>query len=167
MAEDWKALYTAEYAHQTDFAESTVGNDHNYYTVELGLAASAIASLFDVTGKVGWEVLDGDGIRTFQTPLANLHAFNGWTDRFLSTPVSGIQDFYGSLGIKAYGVSLLGIDHVFRAEQGGLDHGTEWGVRIARTFFDHLTLAAKYANYSAEDTSVDTENLWLTVRVKF
>jgi hypothetical protein len=167
LADDWKALYTAEYAHQTDFAESNVGNNHNYYTVELGLAATGIASRFDVTGKIGWEVLDGDGTRAFQTPLATLHAFNGWTDRFLSTPVNGIQDFYSSLGIKAYGVSVLGIYHDFRAEQGGLNHGTEWGVRIARTFFDHLTLAAKYANYSAEDTSVDTEKLWLTAQVKF
>ena len=41
-----------------------------------------------VTVKVQQEVLEAG----FNTPLATLHAFNGWADRFLTTPVKGLAD---------------------------------------------------------------------------
>ena len=45
--------------------------------------------------RVGWERLSGSEREgQFQTPLATLHAFNGWADKFLSTPVNGIEDLY-------------------------------------------------------------------------
>ncbi len=168
IAKGWDALYTAEFAHQTDWAESNVDNNHNYYTAEVGLAATELASVFDLTAKIGYEVLDGDGTRAIQMPLATLFAFNGWADRFLaSTPATGLIDQYASIGIKAHGISLLAAYHDFDAEEGSLDHGEEWNFRIARTFFNHLTLALRYATYSARNTSVDIDKLWATAQVKF
>jgi hypothetical protein len=167
VAEGLAALYTVEFAHQTDYASSTVENSHDYYTAELGLAATKIASTFDITARIGYEVLEGDGTRAFQTPLATLYAFNGWTDKFLSTPANGIEDIYVKLGVKAYGVNFLAVYHDFGAEQGSLDHGSEWGLNISRKFFDRLTLGLKYADYNADNTSTDTEKLWLTGGVKF
>ena len=41
IAEGWNALYTAEYAHQTDWADSAVDNSHDYYTAEVGLGRSS------------------------------------------------------------------------------------------------------------------------------
>ena len=73
----------------------------------------------------------------------------------------------GKIGIKAFGVDLLGVYHDFAADRGDEDHGNEWGVRISRTFYDHLTLALKYADYNADNTATATEKLWLTVQVKF
>ncbi len=163
IAEGWDAFYTAEFAHQTDWAESNVDNSHNYYTAEVGLAATKLASVFDLTAKIGYEVLDGDGTRAIQMPLATLFAFNGWADRFLaSTPATGLIDQYASIGIKTHGISLLAAYHDFDAEEGSLDHGEEWNFRIARTFFNHLTLALQYATYSARNTSVDIDKLWAT-----
>src|ERR1035438_4740700 len=39
-------------------------------------------------------VSTGKGRTGFQTPLATLHAFNGWDDVFLTTPADGLQDIY-------------------------------------------------------------------------
>ena len=101
-------------------------------------------------------------------PLATLFAFNGWADRFLAaTPANGLIDRYAAVGAKAYGTSLLAVYHDSDAEEGSLDHGEEWNLRIARGFFDHLTLALRYATYSAKNTSVDIDKLWATAQIKF
>ena len=42
--------------------------------------------------KLGFERLEGNGTVALQTPLATLHAFNGWADKFLSTPANGLRD---------------------------------------------------------------------------
>ena len=167
IATNWKALYTGEYAHQTDYGGSNVDQNHTYYTVEAGLSRAKFFSDIGVTVKVGYEVLEGDGTRAFQTPLATLHAFNGWTDKFLSTPANGIEDRYASMGTQIASVKILGVYHDFNAERGGLDHGSEWGISLSRTFFGMLDLGIKYANYNADNTSTDTSKLWLTAGVKF
>ena len=79
----------------------------------------------------------------------------------------GLIDRYAAVGAKAYGTSLLAVYHDFDAEEGSLDHGEEWNLRIARGFFDHLTLALRYATYSAKNTSVDIDKLWATAQIKF
>ena len=41
----------------------------------------------------GYEVFASDGSRSaFRTPLATLHRFQGWTDKFLGTPPAGVED---------------------------------------------------------------------------
>src|SRR3546814_7821694 len=78
----------------------------DFVTAELGLDVAA----FKLTG--GYELLGSDGGATgiaggfaFQTPFATLHKFNGWADKFLTTPGTGIQDY--SAGV-AYTVPKVG-----------------------------------------------------------
>ena len=43
--------------------------------------------------RSGYELLGSDGVTVaFSTPLATLHAFEGWADKFLATPAAGITD---------------------------------------------------------------------------
>ena len=67
-----------------------------YSTEYWHLDAGAVVGIYDF--GVGWEVLGGDDStvlnEAFQTPLATLHAFQGWADVFLSTPAAGIDDKY-------------------------------------------------------------------------
>jgi hypothetical protein len=35
--------------------------------------------------------MSGDGVIGFSTPLATLHKFQGWVDKFLTTPANGID----------------------------------------------------------------------------
>ena len=45
-----------------------------------------------LTIKPGWELLGGNGVYGISTPYATLYAFNGWADRFLVTPLDGLDD---------------------------------------------------------------------------
>lgn len=86
-------LYTAEYAHQSDYEDNPTHFSTRYYNLEGGVEVSG------VTAKVGMESLGSDNNQTsaFQTPLATLHKFNGWADKFLATPGAGLEDTYLSL----------------------------------------------------------------------
>lgn len=46
---------------------------------------------------LGWEALGGDDDaqgKALRTPLASPHGFNGWADRFLTTPDAGLDVLY-------------------------------------------------------------------------
>ena len=44
--------------------------------------------------NAGYEVLGADNGVGFATPLATGHKFQGWADKFLTTPGDGIEDVY-------------------------------------------------------------------------
>ena len=103
-------LYRAEYATQSDYADNPADYSTDYYALEGGIAAAGL------TAKVGYEVLgsDNNGTASFKTPLATLHKFNGWADKFLVTPAAGLEDLYASLAWKPGKNSVLK-DTRFRA----------------------------------------------------
>lgn len=162
--EGTKLLYTLEAANQTDYEDFAGNYDADYTLLELGAAFSG------VTVKVGHETLGSDSTagKGFETRLATLHAFNGWTDQFLATPADGLQDLYVSVGGQVAGWNLLGVWHDFEADQGSNDYGSEWGVKARRAFGKNYAIEIKYASYQAEDGGkVDTDKLWVAGEVRF
>ena len=156
-AGDAKLLYTAEYATQ----DQNNGSKPDYYVLEGGVSVSG------VTAKLGFEVLESDNGVGFNTPLATKHKFQGWADKFLGTPGTGIEDLYLTVGTKVAGVKLLAVYHDFEAETTSADLGSEFGLVVAKKFGKNYGLSLKYADYSAGDTGVDTDKLWLTATAKF
>lgn len=156
-AGDAKLLYTAEYASQ----DQNNGSKPDYYVLEGGVSVSG------VTAKLGFEVLESDNGVGFNTPLATKHKFQGWADKFLGTPGTGIEDLYLTVGTKVAGVKLLAVYHDFEAETTSADLGSEFGFVVAKKFGKNYGLSLKYADYSAGDTGVDTDKLWLTATAKF
>ncbi|MGB0205340.1 MAG: alginate export family protein [Neptuniibacter sp.] len=156
-AGDAKLLYTAEYASQ----DQNNGSKPDYYVLEGGVSVSG------VTAKLGFEVLESDNGVGFNTPLATKHKFQGWADKFLGTPGTGIEDLYLTVGTKVAGVKLLAVYHDFEAETTSADLGSEFGFVVAKSFGKNYGLSLKYADYSAGDTGVDTDKLWLTATAKF
>ncbi len=72
------------------------------------------------------EVLTGDANdsgKAFRTPLATLHVFNGWADKFLTTPAAGLDDRY----LKFKVVLRL---HNIESEDGVSNFGDELDLRI-------------------------------------
>jgi len=161
VAEGTKLLYTAEFASQTKYKDGADSIDATYSLVELGVNTAG------VTAKLGMEMLGGDGTYGFSTPLATLHAFNGWTDKFLATPANGLVDTYVTVGGKVAGTKLALAYHTFSADEGGADYGTELGLLAAKKFGDHYKVVAKYASYSADSFSVDTDKVWLMGQASF
>ena len=166
-------LYTAEYARQTDYADNPGSFDLDYGLVEGG------ARLFGVNFKAACELLEGGamhGTRALQTPLATLHAFNGWADVFLRTPAAGLQDTYFTVGGPVPGLAvdwLVRYDR-YKSDVGSNDYGDEWGVMLSKTFAGKYTVGVKYADYSTDapafiagrpDTS-DVSKAWLWLQAK-
>lgn len=161
---DLNVVYHAEYATQSN---ETAGGDFDtdYMFLELG------AKFSGVTAKVGYEVLGSDdGQVGFQTPLATLHKFNGWTDQFLGTPAQGLEDVSFTLTGKALGGSWLAVYHDFSADDASAtvdDLGSELNLQYVTTVQKHYKVGFKYAAYSGESGRVDTDKLWLWVNVGF
>jgi len=108
--------------------------------------------------SMGDEIMHGNGTVGFATPLATLHVFDGWAEKFLTTPTDGIKDLYGSLGWN--GKKLLGLDsltasvvcHQFDAERVSTNYGSEWDM-VASGKWHHFAGLLKYADYSAASTT--------------
>ena len=159
-----KALYTLEYAYQENEAGGNT-RETDYTLVEAGLEVSGVKGIF------GYEKLSSDeGTLGFQTPLATLHKFNGWTDLFLSTPGQGLVDMYLSFSGKLAGGSWALAYHDFSADESSAtmdDYGSEIDVSYSKSFGKNYYGGIKYAMYSADDYVVDTDKLWLWVGAKF
>jgi hypothetical protein len=160
------AVYALTYALQQDAGANPANLDADNYAVEGGLKFGKW------TASAGYEVLSGDGAASFQTPLATLHAFQGWADKFLTTPVNGIEDSYlkfayqtGAVG-PFTGLSALAVVHAFNADNGPARYGDELDLSlVARTQL--MTFTLKYATYEADDLFTDTDKLWLSMDYAF
>lgn len=157
-------LYTAEYASQTQGAVATKDEDAAYSVLEAGIKVAG------VTLVAGNETLGGDGTAAFSTPLATKHAYNGWTDQFLGTPIKGLSDTYAKVVTKVAGVKLLAMYHDFSTDKDGDDLGSEINLLAAKKFDKNFSAGIKYAQYSAGDDAyayVDTDKLWVWAEAKF
>ena len=160
-------LYELEYAYQDDYDNNPGDFNTDYYKVEGGIATGG------VTVKLGREVLGSDsGNTAFSTPLATLHAMNGWADQFLGTPALGLRDTKLSVSGQLQGVNLMAVYHTFESDRGGVDYGTEFGFQATYAFGDHYTVGAKAASYSKDDdvaanNTEDTDKGWLWVSASF
>jgi hypothetical protein len=168
ISEETKILYAGEFADQSDFANGASTNDATYWMAELG------GTFRILTVKISYEELGGDGVYGFSTPLATLHAFQGWTDKFLATPANGIRDLFFTVSTHLMGVKLAAVYHDFSSDKGSFDYGTELGFLATKTFNNRYTLLAKYALYDADGnsqntggTAINTDKLWLAAQVKF
>ncbi|MGI9271966.1 MAG: alginate export family protein, partial [Woeseiaceae bacterium] len=105
----------------------------------------------------------------FRTPLATLHAFNGWADKFLATPDAGLDDSYVTVKFAAGKWNLTGVYHDFTAETGSGDFGTEFDVSAARKLSSRYGLLLKAAFFSADSgaTQTDTDKIWLMLTASY
>ncbi len=75
--------WTAKLARQRDHADNPLAFSRSCWLLEASLQTHGI------TYKLSREHLGGNGRHALQTPLATLHAFNGWADKFLVTLARG------------------------------------------------------------------------------
>ena len=149
-------IYRLEIANQTEVNNFREHINANYIRADFGVSISK------VTIAAGYEILGGsaeDG--QFRTPLATLHKFNGWADKFLNTPIDGLQDISLSVTAVLGKFKLMGIYHDFSADTGGAKWGTELDAAVIYNAPWKQQFAIKYANYSADQHATDTKKLWL------
>ena len=164
-----KFAYLASYATQSDYADNPLDLDLDYWTAEL------TGTFRQFSLGVGTEILEGNGVagiggKGFTTPLATLHKFQGWADKFLTTPANGIEDLYATGGFTLKGVgpldtlALVAAYHDYEAEQISADYGEEWNASLAAKI-KRFNLMLKYADYREGIPAVarSTEKVWMQV----
>lgn len=153
--------YALEYADQSDHADAPDSVDADYYLADIA------GDIGPLSLRAAYEVLGGDGVHGFQTPLATNHAFQGFADVFLTTPPSGVRDRYVSLSGARAGFRGIAVYHDFRADHGGGKLGDEIDLVLARPLTPRLKALVKYADYDAADFAVDTRRFWVQAEFAF
>lgn len=176
VSDTMKLLYTAEYADQSDHADGRP-RDADYYWLTLGLGFKG----FSV--KVNQEQLSGNGTYSLTTPLATVHAHNGWADKFLATAVSpnglpdGLVDTSVEVSGGIVGLKLTVVYHDYQSDNDNYDYGDEWKLLVAKPINKNLKVLAKYADYSADKNATnvarnpvqrtDVQKFWLMADFTF
>ncbi len=170
IAEDWTINYVAEYAAQEDY-----GVNQNKYSADFMRASLGFKwKWLGVTA--GYELLEADGGAgvAFQTPLATLHAMNGWADKFLATPAGGLEDVTIAASAKVSKGTLKLVYHDYSADIGGVDYGTEIDFVAKWPIAKNYSVLGKLALYDADTNAPaagglnqDTEKVWLMMTAAF
>ena len=155
--------YQLSYARQSDYHRNPNDYAADYWLADLSL---------DVKGwklNAGYEILGaskGAALTSFQTPLGTNFKFQGWANKFLTTPPDGIRDLYvgGGYGWKQAGpfsaLSLQGVWHRFDSDRQDQHYGDEWNL-IASAKLRRTQLSVRYARYDAHSFATDGQKLWL------
>ena len=151
----------ASYATQTDTGDNPVDYSADYWALELSKKVSAINL------ALGFESLGSDNDTGFITPLATLHKFQGFADKFLATPDAGVNDLYVKASGKWDSLGLTAVYHKLDSVQGSIDYGTELNLVATYPLAKKVGLLVKYANYSADDLATDSSKFWAMLNFKF
>jgi len=160
-SEQVRLQLNASYASQQDTGDNPLNYSADYRALE--------ASLFyqDWMIALGQEQLGSDHGVGFSTPLATLHKFQGFADKFLATPALGVQDSYARLGFKWQQLDLQAHYHQFKAAEQGQHYGNELDLQLAYSLNPQHQLLVKYADYQAKALFTDTRKVWLQWLAKF
>lgn len=178
--DDWKVLYTAEYAKQDDYRGGNPLIDAHYFKLGGG-------AMYDVWSlRLDHEKLSSNhGKYAFQTPLGTNHLFQGWADQFLVTPRQGIEDTFITFAGSIQKAKIYAEYHVFKADEKfqtlggklGDSYGSEFDASVLYPFTEKITGKIEYAKFDEDDVygttlknaarKGDKEMFWLTAMYTF
>ena len=169
LDETFQLHYQLGYARQTGYAANPCDLALDYWRAEGGLDYAR----WSLTG--GMESLGGDGTSGFQTPLATLHAFQGYADAFLTTPARGIADRYGKLAYQTdlqflgdqHRVAFAAWYHDFGTVRGSASEGHETDLEAAIGLSKHLRMELAYAAYEGTASIASRHKTWLSLTTNF
>ena len=193
---NFRALYTAEYAKQTDYSGGDSRIDAHYYKIGGGLG-------FDnFNMRIDQELLSSNNSKyAFQTPYGTNHLFQGWVDKFLATPVEGIRDTFVTATYRFDDFTFFADYHLFKSDEdfhtvgsgaatNGNKFGKEWNVAATWNIDKNWVTKLEYGRFTEDDkytllpvatvannpTAIananrgrvrDTDKLWLTASYTF
>jgi len=91
------------------------------------------------------EMLGEDDNVAFVTPLSSLHEFNGWADKFLFTPNTGLLDQSLQLTWRGSPWRISARYHVFNEYDGNSRYGDEFDLDVVYRLQDKHSVHVRYA----------------------
>jgi len=187
---NFRAHYTAEYAKQTDYSGGDKRIDAHYYKLGGGLGWD------NFNMRIDQELLSSnDNLYAFQTPYGTNHLFQGWVDKFLATPRSGIKDTFVTATYRYDDFLFFADYHVINSDEdfntvgggasrNGNQYGKEWNAAVTYNVNKNIMTKLEYGKFTEDDHYAatpnvannvagnrgrvrDTEKLWLTAMYTF
>ena len=164
-----RALYTAEYAKQTDYADGDKRIDAHYYKLGGGVGID------NFSVRIDQELLSSNNSKyAFQTPLGTNHLFQGGVDRFLVTPRQGIQDTFVTVTYKYADILFFADYHVLKSDEdfntvgggrktNGDKYSTGWNVAATYNWNKNIMTKFEYGKYDEDDKYAATANVPNTI----
>lgn len=162
--------FTLEAAFQD--GTTAVGGQGDY---DSWYAHARVAKKFgEATYGAGVEYLEKD----FKTPLATVHAFNGFADAFIGQRLGlnnaggaydGLTDLYLSItrpGLP-WGITFKGFAHLFLDDSFDETYGYEFDAVLVKKVTENLTAVVKAAWFIAEDGNGYSDIKQITVGANF
>ncbi len=170
-----RAVYTAEYAKQSDYSGGDSRIDAHYYKIGGGVGIDFL------TIRLDQELLSSNnGLYAFQTPFGTNHLFQGWVDKFLATPRHGIRDTFATATYRWDDLLFFADYHVYHSDEDftistggtGDKYGTEWNVAVTYNYSKNIMGKVEYGDFSEDDQYSpgrirDTSKFWLTAMYTF
>ncbi len=158
--------YTAEYTFQSDYGSSSLNYEADRYNLMAGI------TVYGITFKGAMEQQDGKNGAAFTTPLGTNHAFQGWADRFLVTPTTGLRDINATVSTKLMGTKLMFVYHKFQDDTSRIDYADEYDFLAIHKFGKHYSILAKYAYYDGDGNAPgafknDSQKVWVQMTMSF
>lgn len=118
--------------------------------------------------KVGVEYLS----QNFRTPLATVHAYNGFADVFLGQRLTGttggLTDVYASYTTPFFGgTKFVNVLHAYGDNEVSTGRGWEYNAVLVKKFDDNFTGIAKFAHFETESALPTTTRFSMELNYKF
>ncbi|MCX7117076.1 MAG: alginate export family protein [Legionellales bacterium] len=175
--------YTAEYAHQQSAANNPTSYGAFYTHIGIGAAWKMWSLSLEQEVLSGKEVLPHHGAlpgyRSFRTPLATKHLFQGWADMFAFVPLAGIVDRFATLTYSipmtsfqlTNDVKISGVYHDFHAQSKSLRYGDEWDLDVTKMINKMFSVSVIYADFMSDlprpTLYPSTQKVWFSVTATF
>ncbi|MGE0740990.1 MAG: alginate export family protein [Hyphomonadaceae bacterium] len=144
--------YAASFANQTDYGNSTLSFDLDYWQ------ASVVARRGEWSTRVWYESLEGNGALGFFVPIGSNNNFHGWAGAFSTKPANGLNDFNVTLSYAPEwapdvleDLTFMARWYEFETERTGLDLGNELDLSVSADLTEQLSFAVEYGDYNAGD----------------
>lgn len=118
--------------------------------------------------KVGVEYLS----QNFRTPLATVHAFNGYADVFigqrLTGTTGGLTDVYASYTTPfIFGTKFVNVLHAYGDNEVSTGRGWEYNAVLIKKFDDNFTGISKFSHFESEGALPTTTRFTMELNYKF
>lgn len=110
---------------------------------------------------IGNETLGASKGVAFQTPLATLHKFQGFTDQFLTTPADGLKDEYVTYRLNLGPGRIELTAHDFESDRNNRAFGKEHSIGAWYRIGDRGKILVKWARFDGARHSGDIRKYWL------